>query len=131
MKYAWPAATLLFCLSASSGLTAEEDVSLGARAFRACAACHSVEANRNMTGPSLAGLESQGRQRVELFALFRRDEIVRCDLERQDVGRVSRKSHTIYARQSYDVPGRARRKDAQGNYRLSQTDWRNVSEEFK
>jgi cytochrome c len=55
MKYALPAATLLFCLAASSGLKAEEDdAALGARAFRACAACHSVEANRNMTGPSLA-----------------------------------------------------------------------------
>src|SRR5262249_30660311 len=26
------------------------------RVFRACAACHSLEANRNMTGPSLAGV---------------------------------------------------------------------------
>jgi cytochrome c len=54
MKYALPAVTLFFFLSASSGLTAEGDAALGARAFRACAACHSVEANRNMTGPSLA-----------------------------------------------------------------------------
>jgi cytochrome c len=54
VKYALPTATLFFCLSASSGLMAEGDAALGARAFRACAACHSVEANRNMTGPSLA-----------------------------------------------------------------------------
>jgi cytochrome c len=54
MKYALPTATLFFCLSVSSGLAAEGDAALGARAFRACAACHSVEANRNMTGPSLA-----------------------------------------------------------------------------
>ena len=39
-----------------SGFAAEDDVALGARAFRACAACHSVEANRNMTGPSLADI---------------------------------------------------------------------------
>jgi cytochrome c len=39
---------------ASLGFAAEEGVALGARAFRACAMCHSVETNRNMTGPSLA-----------------------------------------------------------------------------
>jgi cytochrome c len=54
MRYARSAAALLLCLLAPSGFAAEEDVALGARAFRACAACHSVEANRNMTGPSLA-----------------------------------------------------------------------------
>ena len=54
MKYALPIVGLLFCLSASPAKTAEDDAALGARAFRACAACHSVEANRNMTGPSLA-----------------------------------------------------------------------------
>ena len=54
MKYAFPAVTLFFLLPASPALTAEGDAALGARAFRACAACHSVEANRNMTGPSLA-----------------------------------------------------------------------------
>jgi cytochrome c2 len=54
MKYALLAVTLLFFLSVSPALTAEGDAALGARAFRACAACHSVEANRNMTGPSLA-----------------------------------------------------------------------------
>ena len=54
MKYALPIVGLLSCLSALPGMTAEDDAALGARAFRACAACHSVEANRNMTGPSLA-----------------------------------------------------------------------------
>jgi cytochrome c len=70
MKHAWPAATLLFCLSASSGLTAEEDVSLGARAFRACAACHSVEANRNMTGPSLAEVWNRKAGSVSSFSRY-------------------------------------------------------------
>jgi cytochrome c len=54
MKYALPAVTVFFFLSASTALSAEGDPALGARAFRACAACHSVEADRNMTGPSLA-----------------------------------------------------------------------------
>jgi cytochrome c len=56
MRYARSVATLLFCLWGSSGFAAEGDPALGARAFRACAACHSVEANRNMTGPSLADI---------------------------------------------------------------------------
>lgn len=32
------------------------DASRGQQAFRTCAACHSLEPDRNMTGPSLAGL---------------------------------------------------------------------------
>jgi len=34
----------------------DADPARGQRVYRACAACHSLEANRNMTGPSLAGL---------------------------------------------------------------------------
>src|SRR6266436_5531089 len=32
------------------------DAARGERDFRACAPCHSLEPNRNMTGPSLAGV---------------------------------------------------------------------------
>ena len=70
MKYARPAATLLFCLWASSGVTAENDAALGARAFRACAACHSVEANRNMTGPSLADIWNRKAGSVSSFPRY-------------------------------------------------------------
>lgn len=56
MRYARPAATLFLCLLGPSGFAADGDAALGARAFRACAACHSVEVNRNMTGPSLADI---------------------------------------------------------------------------
>src|SRR4051812_45210142 len=54
--------TLIFALSllssaiACQSAFAEGDSARGSRAFRACAACHSVDANRNMTGPSLAGV---------------------------------------------------------------------------
>ena len=45
----------LVALSHSAGAAGEPD--LGATAFaRACAACHSLQPNRNMTGPSLAGV---------------------------------------------------------------------------
>ena len=70
MKYAGLAAALLFCLSTSVGQTAEDDVALGARAFRACAACHSVEAGRNMTGPSLAGIWERKAGSVSSFSRY-------------------------------------------------------------
>ena len=37
------------------------DAARGERMFRACVACHSLEANRNMTGPSLAELWNRRR----------------------------------------------------------------------
>jgi cytochrome c len=40
----------------TSALAASGDIARGQRDFRACAPCHSLESNRNMTGPSLAGL---------------------------------------------------------------------------
>jgi cytochrome c len=43
---------LLACAPAS----AEGDATRGARVFQACAACHSLQPGRHMTGPSLAGL---------------------------------------------------------------------------
>jgi cytochrome c len=46
----------ILAVSTSAALTAEADLAQGSRVFRACAACHSLEANRNMTGPSLAGV---------------------------------------------------------------------------
>jgi cytochrome c len=44
------------CLWMSPARAAEGDAANGSRAFRACAACHSLEADRHMTGPSLAGV---------------------------------------------------------------------------
>lgn len=46
-------------LAATASLSsayAEGDPSRGQRDFRACAPCHSLQTDRNMTGPSLAGL---------------------------------------------------------------------------
>jgi cytochrome c len=40
----------------SPALAEPGDVARGEHAFRACAPCHSLETDRNMTGPSLAGL---------------------------------------------------------------------------
>src|SRR5438874_6389037 len=40
----------------SPALAQQGDASHGQQDFRACAPCHSLEPDRNMTGPSLAGL---------------------------------------------------------------------------
>jgi cytochrome c len=41
---------------ASSALAADGDAQRGQRVFAACAACHSLKPDQNLTGPSLAGL---------------------------------------------------------------------------
>lgn len=47
----------LFTLLATSGAAiAAGEAERGARVFQACAACHSLEPDRNLTGPSLSGL---------------------------------------------------------------------------
>ena len=56
MKRIAPVGVTILVLSTAAALSAEADPGQGARVFRACAACHSLEANRNMTGPSLAGV---------------------------------------------------------------------------
>ena len=55
MKRALPVCLTILALSNASAQTTEGDA-LGARVFRACAACHSLEKDRNLTGPSLAGV---------------------------------------------------------------------------
>src|SRR5262245_36207228 len=42
-------------LAVAEAWSAKSDVP-GQRVFQACAGCHSLEPNQNMTGPSLAGL---------------------------------------------------------------------------
>lgn len=42
----------------------------GARAFGACAACHSMEPGRHLTGPSLAGIWGKEAARARGFARF-------------------------------------------------------------
>jgi len=56
MKRIAPVGITVLALSTAAALGAEADPGQGARVFRACVACHSLEANRNMTGPSLAGI---------------------------------------------------------------------------
>lgn len=54
----------------ATAANAAGDTEAGARAFRACAACHSLEPGRHMTGPSLAGLWPRQAGRTEGFARY-------------------------------------------------------------
>jgi cytochrome c len=46
------------------------DVARGERVYRACVACHSLEPNRNMTGPSLANLWNRQAGSLPGFARY-------------------------------------------------------------
>lgn len=50
------AMTAAFVLSAAYGAYAQCDAQPDARLFPQCAACHTLEPGRNLTGPSLANL---------------------------------------------------------------------------
>ncbi len=58
MKHSVAVAIVAFATSvvAASAAAPKGDLTRGQRAFGACAACHSLEPDRNMTGPSLAEL---------------------------------------------------------------------------
>src|SRR5438128_8825979 len=49
-----PLAIALLLLTAGRGTAEPGNATRGERMYRACVACHSLEPNRNMTGPSLA-----------------------------------------------------------------------------
>jgi cytochrome c len=58
------------CVAVTTAYAEEPDAAAGARAFRACAACHSLEHNRNMTGPSLAGVANRKAGTLPSFTRY-------------------------------------------------------------
>jgi cytochrome c len=54
-RMAWTRVLVGACLVSVSALAAE-DVERGAKAYRACVACHTLEPGRHLTGPSLANV---------------------------------------------------------------------------
>jgi cytochrome c len=60
------ACTALLLLG-SSALAAAGDASRGQRLFRACAACHALARDKNMTGPSLAGVWNRKAGELKSF----------------------------------------------------------------
>jgi cytochrome c len=64
-------ATLLVAtVSGASAAVSEGNPSRGQRIFGACAACHSLQPNQNMTGPSLAGLWNRKAGMVASFTRY-------------------------------------------------------------
>ena len=62
---------LLLALAATvAAARAEGDAARGRQLFRACAACHSLEPDRNMTGPSLAGVLGRKAGGLESFRRY-------------------------------------------------------------
>lgn len=61
----------LAAILASSPVLAQQDaVTRGQRDFRVCMPCHSLEPDRNMTGPSLAGLWGRKAGSLESFERY-------------------------------------------------------------
>jgi cytochrome c len=61
---------LVMIASQTAAFSQQGDASRGRQAFRACAACHSLEPGRNMTGPSLAGLWGRQAGGLESFERY-------------------------------------------------------------
>jgi cytochrome c len=64
LRAAW-----LFAVFLAAPALAAGDIQRGAQVYRACAACHTLEAERHLTGPSLAGL--WGRKAGALASFLR------------------------------------------------------------
>lgn len=56
IRYGFVVAALTLSIPAQTTLAADGDAARGQRVFRTCVACHSLQPDKNMTGPSLAGL---------------------------------------------------------------------------
>src|SRR3546814_6551860 len=59
----------ILSVGADSALAAG-DIRTGARGFRACAACHTLESGRHLTGPSLAHLWGRKAGAIENFPRY-------------------------------------------------------------
>ncbi len=63
-------AILVSFVIASSSFAADGDTARGQRVFGACAACHSLQPDRNMTGPSLANLWNRKAGSLPSFSRY-------------------------------------------------------------
>ncbi|MCA6109433.1 c-type cytochrome [Bradyrhizobium cenepequi] len=69
-------AAIALVLASSPGRAQQDSLSRGEQDFRACAPCHSLEPDRNMTGPSLANL--WGRKAGSLPSFDRYSEALKA-----------------------------------------------------
>lgn len=67
-----PMTLVVICISAmlSPTLAADGNAARGQRVFGACAACHSLDPDRSMTGPSLAGVWNRKAGSLPSFARY-------------------------------------------------------------
>jgi cytochrome c len=63
-------AAIVASIPLSPTLAAEGNTTRGERVFGACAACHSLEPDRNMTGPSLANLWNRKAGSLQSFSRY-------------------------------------------------------------
>jgi cytochrome c len=72
MNWRFPIALTAITVTASlsPALAADGNAARGQRAFGACATCHSLQPDQNMTGPSLAGLWNRKAGSVASFSRF-------------------------------------------------------------
>src|SRR5437867_5040706 len=68
VRYA--AAALALAFSAAAAAQNAGDATRGTRVFQACAACHSLEPKRNLTGPTLSGVLGRKAGALESFARY-------------------------------------------------------------
>src|SRR6185437_4950652 len=69
-SHATALAVLASIVIASQSFAAEGNPARGQRVFGACAACHSLRPNQNMTGPSLAGVWKRKAGSLESFSRY-------------------------------------------------------------
>jgi cytochrome c len=69
-SYATALAALASLVITSQSMAAEGNPSRGQRVFGACAACHSLQPDQNMTGPSLADLWNRKAGSLPSFARY-------------------------------------------------------------
>jgi cytochrome c len=70
MKRSFAGAVALLLMLETRTIAADGNPTRGQRLFGACAACHSLQANQNMTGPSLAGLWDRKAGSLVSFARY-------------------------------------------------------------
>jgi cytochrome c len=70
MKGSFAVAALILLALGSQTLAADGNAARGQRVFGACAACHSLEPDKNMTGPSLANLWNRKAGSVSSFTRY-------------------------------------------------------------
>ena len=97
---------MLAALIASPAALAAGDPVEGTKAFRQCAACHSLQPDDNMTGPKVAGVWGRKAGSLASFeTLLGAGARVRRDMERAEFGSLARESPPVHPAQPHDVPG--------------------------